>query len=113
MDAGRSRAAYRGLARVYEPWERELIAPAAEQVIRVEQLLAAGEREASDTTVAQLARLSERLREMREQLGLSRTEMARRLGVNRGTIAVWDTRPVPIPRRRELLAKLDQLSAGA
>ncbi len=45
-------------------WERELIAPAAEQVIRVEQLRAAGEREASDTTVAQLGEL---LREMQEQ----------------------------------------------
>lgn len=58
------------------------------------------------------------LRELREAAGLSRTELAFRLGVGEATVVRWELRTAGIPDRRKVeLARIlntsvDELMAG-
>jgi len=96
-------------------WEHGVVAPDATFVGQLERVFAEGQRELPEGGAERLARAGERLRPVRERLGLSVSEMARRLGVDRGTLADWEAgvRPVSSGRRRDVFAKLDQLEAGA
>ncbi|MGH2869192.1 MAG: helix-turn-helix domain-containing protein, partial [Solirubrobacteraceae bacterium] len=95
-------------------WESGEVAPDAGYVEQLERVFADGQQELPEGGAERLARVGERLGPLREQLGLSVSAMARRLGVDRGTYAVWEAgrRPVSSSRRHEILAAVDQLAAG-
>jgi len=96
-------------------WEHNIVAPGAAFVGQLERVFAEGQSELPAGGANRVARVGERLHPVRELLGLSVSAMARRLGVDRGTLADWEAgvRPVSSWRRGDVLAKLDQLEASA
>lgn len=96
-------------------WEHSVVAPDATFVRQLERVFAEGQRDLPEGGAERLAQVGGRLRPVRERLGFSVSEMARRLGVDRGTLADWEAgvRPVSSGRRRDLLALLDRLEVGA
>lgn len=94
-------------------WEQAPAIP-SEEMARLRAVLAAG-GEMPAGGADRLHDLGAALAAARARLGLSVSAMARRLGVDRGTLAGWETgqRDVSVWRRREILTALDALDPSA